>query len=66
MCCMKVLKQRLNNNGLKQSPCNTPRPTGMNGVLKFDVMIDVLKFNNENFIQVNIYIDTYNRKSHYN
>ena len=42
MCCMKVLKQRLNNNGLKQSPCNTPWPTGMNGVLKLDVMIEVL------------------------
>ncbi len=38
-----MLKQRLNNKGLRQSPCKTPRPTCMNGVLKLEVIIDVLK-----------------------
>ena len=38
---MKVLKQILNSNGLKQSPWSTPRPTDINGVRNPDVMIVV-------------------------
>ena len=40
---MKVLNIILNNNGLRQSPCNTPLPIGMNGVEYEDVVTEVWK-----------------------
>ena len=40
---INVLKHILKSSGLKQSPCKTPRWTGMAGVLNWFVMIDVLK-----------------------
>jgi hypothetical protein len=43
MCCIKVLKHILKRRGLRQSPCNTPRRTGMKGVGNSDVIIEVLK-----------------------
>ena len=43
MYCMNLLKKRLKRRGLRQSPCNTPRRTGIAGVWNLSVMIQVLK-----------------------
>ena len=40
---IKVLKRILKSKWLKQSPCKTPRLTGMAGVINWSVMMDVLK-----------------------
>ena len=40
---MKVLNIILNNNGLRQSPCNTPLSIGMKGLEYEDVVTEVWK-----------------------
>ena len=40
---MNVLKHMLKRRGLRQSPCNTPRPTVIKGVRNSEVIIEVWK-----------------------
>ena len=43
ICWMKVLKHILKRRGLRQSPCNTTRPTDIKGVRNSEVIIEVWK-----------------------
>jgi hypothetical protein len=41
--CVETRINNLNSRGLRQSPCKTPRPTGMKWVRNSEVITEVLK-----------------------